>query len=138
MAHYTLEGLLEIYARVYQHEVQTLIRDGDDREHHDLIMDLAEFGNQIARMPNDEHTQETARDYARYLDDVHRNTIVELEAGVWNHPCECMREVIDDRVEILERMVDELREDDDSDRGTAIWIVYDRWSEHKYRIHARY
>ncbi len=136
MAHYTVEQLLDIYHRVYTHEVQTLVRDGDEREHLDLILALAEFGNQIARMPYDDQTQETARDYVDYIDQVHQNTMIQLEAGDWHHPCECMRSVIHERVAILEHMVEDLSEDD-SERADAIWVVYDRWMGHQYRMDSR-
>lgn len=133
MSLYTVEELLRIYELVYCHEVRTLLRNGDERERIDMILGLAEFGNQIATAPDDEKTQKTAYDYQNYITPVHQRTLAKLEEGVWDYPCECMRSVIDDRVEVLERLLEEVDEED-TERVDALSVVYDRWCGYQYRM----
>ena len=131
MAHYNVEQLLRIYGQVYCHEVQTLVRNGDQKERLDLILDLANFGNQIARLPDHEQTQNIAREYIDYITRAHQRTLAELEKGEWNHPCECMRGVIQERMETLEKTADGY---DESEEGLARWAAYERWLEYHYRM----
>ena len=130
---YTQDELLQIYHQIYRHTVLTLVRDEDHRIHIDLILEIAEFANQIATDPDGETTQESARDHLEFLTRIHREMIDKLEQDEWPHPCECMRYIIRQRVELLERHVDQLS-DDDTEQSQAIWTVYERWLAYDYRM----
>lgn len=127
---YTQEELLDIYHRLYCHHVLSL---GYHHERIDLILEVAEFANWIATDPYHETTQEMARDHLVFLDRIHQEILSELERDEWPNPCECMREIINRRVELLERYVDELS-DDDTEEAQAMWTVYERWLGHQSRF----
>lgn len=132
----TQEELLNIYHQIYRHDVLTMKRDGTEHHHLDLIIEVADFANRIATQPESKATQEMARDVLEFLGRIHHQMSQQLEQEKWPHLCDCMRDIIDQRVKRLEQYVDELS-DDDTEEGQAVWTVYERWLLYQYRMNQR-
>ena len=125
------DQLLEIYHLVYQHYVESILRDNrfDKNDSIEDIIDVTQFGNMIATDPYSENTQTTAERYKTTITAHHTKILDSLKkAEPVEDSCICLQDEIKQLISTTGEQVDYY--DNASDNNQSCFSLFEKYNHY--------